>query len=97
MSRDLYPADSVGPGRSFERVKFPDVPSGEYNLEIFVAEVCRRRPNGAQTVTSPLHNVHIGPHGLTVLLTPHELTVLGSFGLLQFTRETCVACGKRVA
>ncbi|XP_043220344.1 uncharacterized protein LOC122380878 [Amphibalanus amphitrite] len=39
VSRDLYPADAVGPGRSFERVKLPDVPSGEYNLEIFVAEV----------------------------------------------------------
>ena len=43
MTRDLYPEDAVGPGRSFERVKMPDVPSGEYNLEIFVAEVCPSR------------------------------------------------------
>ena len=42
VTRDLYPDDAVGPGRSFERVKMPDVPSGEYNLEIFVAEVGRR-------------------------------------------------------
>ena len=40
MSRELYPLDAVGPGRSFERVKLPDdLPFGEYSLEIFVAEV----------------------------------------------------------